>query len=174
MRSRIFPGQDCCRPFPLKMNRKLSQSIMVWFLPLIIIGGLFWPLLGYLVFFMMLFFLILSYFKARFWCANLCPRGSFLDSVLSKISMKRKTPALFLNSKFRWAVFVIFISIFIFQFIIVEKNIYAMGFVFVRICLITTLIAIIVGIPARERTWCVICPMGTLQSKIGSLKKERK
>jgi len=31
---------------------KRSQLVMVWLLPLIIIGGLFYPLLGYLVFFM--------------------------------------------------------------------------------------------------------------------------
>lgn len=155
------------------MNRKISQSIMVWFLPLIIIGGIFWPLLGYLVFFMMVFFIILSYFKGRYWCSHLCPRGSFLDLTLSRFSLKRKMPGLFSNKKFKWTLFAAFMAFFIFQFIVAEKNIYSIGFVFVRMCLITTLIAIVLGVSTKERAWCAVCPMGLLQAKIGSLRKKK-
>jgi polyferredoxin len=55
-----------------------------------------------------------------------------------------------------------------------EKDLYHFGFIFVRMCLITTLIAIFLGISFRERAWCVICPMGFLQSKIASLKRKEK
>jgi polyferredoxin len=156
------------------VEKKTTQPIMVWFLPLIIVGGLFYPLLGYVVLLMMIFFLILSYFKGRFWCANLCPRGSFLDLILNKVSLKRKIPKIFLNPVFKWVVFAILIAFFIFQFIIVDKTVYDIGLVFVRMCLVTTLIAIVIGIPTRARSWCAICPMGTLQTKISSLRKEDK
>lgn len=143
-------------------DKKISQLIMLWFLPLIIIGGLFFPLLGYIVFFMMLSFLILSYFRGRFWCSHLCPRGSFLDLVLSKFSLKNKLPNFLTSKKFRWGFFWFFMVFFIFQLIIVPKTIPAIGFVFVRMCLITTIIAVVLGIPLKERAWCAFCPMGTL------------
>jgi polyferredoxin len=144
---------------------------MVWFLPIIIIGGLFFPVLGYLVFLMMIFFLILSYFKGRFWCAHLCPRGSFLDLVLSKVSRGKRIPKIFLKPVFKWVVFGIVIAFFIFQLIVTEKTVASVGFVFVRMCLVTTLIAIVIGIPTKARAWCAICPMGTLQAKIHTLKR---
>lgn len=153
------------------MNKKISQGIMIWFLPVIVIGGLFWPLLGYIVFFFMLFFLILSYFKGRYWCSHLCPRGAFLDLALDKFSLKKSVPKIFLSNKFRWEIFAIFMSFFILQFILAEKNIFSFGFVFVRMCLVTTLIAIFLGIPTKARAWCVICPMGTLQTKVHSINK---
>jgi polyferredoxin len=155
------------------MNKKFSQGIMVWFLPLILMGGLFYPVLGYIVFLMMVFFLTLSYFKGRLWCSFLCPRGAFLDLVLSKVSLKRKIPLFFYKPKVRWAIFFIFMAGFLFQFLVSVKNLSTIGFVFVRMCLITTLFSIILGIPIHQRTWCMICPMGTLQAKIHSLKQEK-
>ncbi|MCM8820205.1 MAG: 4Fe-4S binding protein [Candidatus Omnitrophica bacterium] len=155
------------------MKKIVSQSIMIWFLPIILIGGLFNPVLGYLVFFMMIFFLVLSYFKGRFWCSFLCPRGAFLDLVLSKISLKRKIPKFFYNQKIRMVIFFIFIGFFIFQFIISPKNLYATGFIFVRMCIVTTLLAIILGVPIHQRVWCIICPMGNLQEKIRNFNKNK-
>ncbi|MCM8781016.1 MAG: 4Fe-4S binding protein [Candidatus Omnitrophica bacterium] len=156
------------------MFKKFSQSVMVWFLPIVIIAGMFFPLLGYLVLLMMLFFLVLAYFKARFWCSNLCPRGAFLDLFLSRFSRKRKAPLFLSHPVSKWMVFIFFMSFFILQFIMAKKDLFSLGYVFVRMCLMTTLIAIILGIPIHHRTWCVICPMGNLQSAIGSLRKDSK
>lgn len=146
---------------------------MVWLLPVIIIGGLVFPLLGYLAFLMMFFLLILSYFRGRFWCANLCPRGSFLDLILSRFSLKNKIPPFFTRPKVKWAIFSVFMFFFVLQFTISPKDLFSFGFIFVRMCLITTLIAIFLGVPFNKRTWCAVCPMGTLQAKLGSLGKHR-
>ena len=153
-------------------SKKTSQLIMVWLLPVILFAGLFWPVLGYIVFFMMVFFLALSYFRGRFWCSRLCPRGAFLDLVLSRVSLKKGIPSFMASSAFRWTVFGLFMAFFIFQFVFSEKNLAAVGFVFVRMCLVTTLISVVLGIPGNQRTWCIMCPMGTLQSAIHSLNKE--
>jgi len=58
---------------------KKSQLIMLWVLPLIVIGGLFYFYLGYLVIAMMTFLLIISlalglFFSKRVWCST-CPMG---------------------------------------------------------------------------------------------------
>lgn len=155
------------------VKQKISQIIMVWFLPLIVIGGLFFPLIGLLVLVMMLLLLSTAYFKGRFWCANFCPRGAFFDLVLAKLSLKNKIPKVFTNSKFRNFILVLFMVFFIVQ-MVNAKNIYGVGVVFVRMCLVTTIIAIILGIPLHQRTWCAFCPMGNLQEKIYKLGKEKK
>ncbi len=148
---------------------KKSQLIMVWLLPLIVIGGLFYPLLGYLVLAMMVFFLALSIFKGRFWCWNLCPRGAFLDIVLSKFSRQGPVPEVFIKGWFRWLIFILFITLFIIRIISTKGSLIAIGVVFVTMCILTTIIAIILGVITKHRGWCVICPMGTLQEKIGKL-----
>lgn len=147
---------------------------MIWLLPVIVIGGLFYPPLGYLVAVMMVFFLTLSYFRGRYWCSNLCPRGAFLDLVLSRFSLKRKFPHLFASNTFRWTVFFLFMVFFAVQLITSERTFYAIGFVFVRMCLLTTIISVILGVPIHYRAWCSFCPMGTLQTKIAVLGKGKK
>lgn len=149
---------------------KKTQSIMIWFLPLIVIGGLFVPVLGYLVVAMMAFFLTLSFFKARYWCWHLCPRGAFLDIAVSKVSRKRPAPRVFSKQWFRWLIFLIFISFLAFRIIRSGGDVIVIGSVFVGMCLLTTIISIILGVATRHRSWCAICPMGTLQEKIGRMR----
>lgn len=143
---------------------------MVWFLPLIVIGGLFYPMLGYLVVGMMAFFLTLAFFKGRYWCWNLCPRGAFLDIVVSRASMNKPFPAFFASHWFRLLVFVSFMLFLIFRIIRSGGNPVIIGAIFVGMCLGTTVIAFALGIFTKHRGWCAICPMGFLQEKVGKIK----
>jgi polyferredoxin len=147
---------------------------MVWFLPLIVIGGLFYPLLGYVVVAMMAALLVLSFFKGRFWCRFLCPRGAFLDILLSKVSFNKPIPKIFLKAWFRWLVFVLFICFLLFRLVKSGGNIVTIGVVFVFMCLFTTVISIVFGVLTKHRAWCVICPMGTLQHKMSSISARKK
>jgi polyferredoxin len=45
----------------------------------------------------------------------------------------------------------------------------AVGQVFVRMVIITTLMAIVLGISFSHRTWCTICPMGTMAYYVASI-----
>lgn len=147
---------------------------MFWLLPIIVIGGLFIPVLGYLVIAMMAFFLILSFFRGRYWCWNLCPRGAFLDGVLSKISTEKTVPLFFTKQWFRWFIFVLLMGFLVFRIISTGGNLLAIGVVFVTMCLVTTIISIILGTTMKHRAWCTICPMGMLQEKIGKIKHKKK
>ncbi|HNW39764.1 MAG TPA: 4Fe-4S binding protein [Candidatus Omnitrophota bacterium] len=148
---------------------KKSQMIMIWFLPLIVIGGLFYPFLGYFVLAMMVALLMMSLFKGRYWCWNFCPRGAFLDIIVSKVSLKNPLPIIFTKQWFRWSIFIIFISFITFRIIHTGGNLTAIGAVFVAMCVLTTIIAIILGVITKHRGWCMICPMGTLQEKTGKI-----
>ena len=149
---------------------KKTQKVMIWFLPVILVGGLFVPVLGYIVAVMMITLLGLSCFKGRYWCSHLCPRGAFLDIALSKMSRKRRIPRLFRVPWFKWTIVVGFIGFFICQLVVSPKTVGAIGFVFVRMCIITTLASIFLGIPIHHRAWCSFCPMGTLQTQIAKLR----
>jgi len=151
---------------------KKTQLIMIWFLPVIVIGGLFYPVLGYLMVAMMVFFLTLSFFKARYWCWNLCPRGAFLDIVMSKFSLNKPLPGLFAKNWFRLAVFISLMGFLLLRIMRSGGNWVLVGSVFVGVCLITTVISIGLAVFTKHRGWCAVCPMGFLQEKIGKLRKK--
>lgn len=115
-----------------KSKGKRSQWIMLGFFPLIAIGGLFYPLLGYLMPLMMAFLITNSYFHARYWCGNLCPRGAFLDIVMPHFTFNRPWPRLFNRRWFRWGVFGLFMSVFISRMIATGGDLLAIGGVFVN------------------------------------------
>ena len=147
---------------------------MIWLLPLIIIGGLFIPVLGYLVVAMMAFLITLSFFKGRYWCWNLCPRGAFLDIVMSRFSLNRSLPKVFTRRWFRWSLLSLLMAIVALRLIRTGGDPVAIGMVFVIMCLVTTIISMILAIFMRHRAWCAVCPMGLLQETVskGSQKKK--
>ena len=153
---------------------KKTQFFTMWLLPLIVIGGLFQPLLGYLVIVMMASLLVLSYFKRRYWCWNICPRGAFLDIALSKLSRNKPIPKLFTKQWFRWFILILFTVILVLRLLGSGGNLIVIGTVFVAMCLVTTIVSIIIGTPTKHRAWCMICPMGTLQEKINNTARRAK
>ncbi len=117
--------------------------------------------------------ILVSIFKGRFWCGNLCPRGNFFDTVLSKFSKKRKVPRFLKSYYFRIPVFVGMMTMFA---IGIQKNwgnLYGIGFVFYRMIVVTTVIGIVLSFFYNHRTWCHFCPMGTAASLISKLKKNK-
>ena len=54
----------------------------------------------------------------------------------------------------------------VYLFAVMPLTLYGAGAMFVRMCLVTTVGAIALGMLTQERAWCAICPMGTLQNLI--------
>lgn len=79
-----------------------------------------------------------AFYKGRFWCGNFCPRGSFYDHVLAKISPKKSIPPIFKSSGLRVFMVLFIITVFSIQIYATWGDLYAMGTVFVRLILITT------------------------------------
>lgn len=114
----------------------------------------------------------------RIWCGSFCPRGSFLGKFVGKMSAKGKLPALIKNKYFRNFVMIFLLGYFTYGVVKANWDLYSIGLVFFRTILMTTLIAIGLGIKYQPRTWCQICPMGTLsqyasQAKRGIAYKKR-
>jgi polyferredoxin len=118
--------------------------------------------------------IIVSVFRGRFWCGNLCPRGNFYDNVVSKFSNKRKVPNFLKSYYFRALVVIFMMSMFGVGIKNNWGNLYGIGMVFYRIIVVTTIIGVILSLFYNHRTWCHFCPMGTIASVISKFKKNKR
>ncbi|WP_205793793.1 4Fe-4S binding protein [Methanosarcina sp. MSH10X1] len=134
------------------------------------IGGLWYPALGYFMLLIFAAIFLISPFRGRWFCGNLCPRGSFVDFWVSKISRKKKIPDTVRSLWVRVPVFFLLMGFMGYRIanILGSLNTFEkIGMVFVTMCLVTTAIAFLLGTYLSPRTWCSFCPMGTAQRLIG-------
>ncbi|MBL4931773.1 4Fe-4S binding protein [Clostridium paridis] len=153
-----------------KLWKKYSFTLLVAF----ILIGMLDLRIGVLAGICMIAPVIVSVFKGRFWCGNLCPRGNFYDNVVSKFSNIRKPPKIFKSYYFRALILTIMMMQFIAGIIKNWGNFYGIGMVFYRLIVITTIIGVALSLIYNHRTWCNFCPMGTLASITSKFKKNKK
>ena len=139
--------------------------------PIIAIGGLFYPLLGYFLLLDMAVLMVVSPFKGRFFCGNLCSRGLFNDYILSKISRKVKVPKLLKNMTFRLTVLVIMMSFMVYRIMQSQGIVYKLGGILVAMYIMQTIIISLLAIFISPRAWCHFCPAGTMQRFFDRKKK---
>jgi len=148
-------------------KRTSRQLLFWWVLPLAVIGGWRYPLLGYLLPLCMMAGMGIALFKGRYWCDWLCPRGSSWDLLLKRISLKRKIPHFFRSTAFRILIMAILMTVLFTQLPRAWPNIDGMGRVFVMMLSVTTVVGIVLGIPTHHRNWCTYCPVGTMGNWLG-------
>ncbi|MEM5768511.1 MAG: 4Fe-4S binding protein [Bacillota bacterium] len=153
--------------------RNKIQPYLFWILLLFLAVGIVYPVIGVIAIICMLAPIITAFFKGRYWCGNLCPRGSFWDNVIEKVSPKKPIPAFFRSVGFRIFMVFFIIGVFSVQMYYAWGDLAAMGAVFVRIILITTVVGVILGVFYHQRTWCSFCPMGTMASWLSALHKSK-
>lgn len=134
------------------------------------IGGIFYPKIGYFLLLVFATLMIIAPFRGRWFCGNLCPRGSFVDFWLGPISRKVKIPPIFRSMWFRIPIFIILMGFMIYRIIQTESVVDKVGMVFVTLCIMTTTASILFGVLFSPRAWCTFCPMGTMQRSIGGSK----
>jgi len=148
--------------------RRRSIQRAIWaIVVVVIIGGLWYPLLGFVVPVVMLTGIIGGFFKGRYVCGWLCPRGAFLDRIIRPLSRVRPIPDWLRRPAFRWTIFALLMGFMVWQISLNPGDVYHWGRVFVRICIITTGIGVVLAVILHPRTWCSFCPMGTMQSAVG-------
>jgi polyferredoxin len=149
-----------------KKNRKYWQIALAPLVPLVVIGGYFWPYFGYIAVAMLVFMLMLSLFRGRFYCGWFCPMGGFFERALSLISRKRKMVPLFKTAWFKWLVFVLMMGLLTSRLILTSGDPGKIGAAFVLMWTISTAMAIGLGLIWKPRSWCSICPMALFQGLV--------
>ena len=134
---------------------------------LVVIGGWFWPLLGYFVPLCMLLGIGIGIFRGRKWCDWFCPRGSFYDTLIKSLSPEREIPQSLKGRRFRIGVFALLMLILTSNLISRWPDPILIGKFFVIILSITTMLGIILALIFHQRIWCYLCPIGTIVNWIG-------
>ncbi len=138
------------------------------------IGGIFYPKLGYFLLLVFSSLMIIAPFRGRWFCGNLCPRGSFVDFWLAPISRRIKIPRQFRSMWLRMPVFIALMGFMIWRIIQTQGVVDKVGMVFVTMCILTTSVAILFGVAIAPRAWCSFCPMGTMQRALGGTRYQLK
>jgi ferredoxin-type protein NapH len=156
------------KPLGMAIRRRRSRQILFWWiLPFILVAGWWFPVLGYFIPLCMVAGVGIAFFKGRYWCDWLCPRGSSFDLVLSRVSFKKKIPAFFRDMKFRIFVMAVLMTVLATQLPRHWPSVDGIGRVFVVMLSITTTVGVVLGILTHHRNWCSYCPVGTLGNLLG-------
>ncbi len=151
------------------MRRQGMKQTLWVILPLVMLGGVFYPPLGISILGCMIGAIAIAPFRGRAWC-DVCPRGAFFDVVMRKFSAGRPVPAFLRGTPFRIGMVILIMTVMTVQLIGAWGDWTAVGWVFLRLLIITTLIGIVLAVPLNARTWCAFCPMGSMASWIGKRK----
>lgn len=146
-----------------RQRRPLLGSILL----LLLLGGWFYPPLGYFMIVCMVMAMGIGMIKGRYWCAWMCPRGSFFDTFLGRFSRNVKAPSLFRSPPFRLLWLGILMGMLAVNLVPLWPDFYLMGKPFVMILSVTTAVGLVLGMLYQPRVWCMFCPMGTMANWLG-------
>lgn len=138
------------------MNRN-KEYVFSGLLLSICIAGHWINILGYIALGFAILILISPLFYRKNSCKTLCPRRSFLNTIVSPYSYGKKLPYFLTKPLTRKIILGIFIGMLIIRLIATNGQ---PGVVFVSMCTISTITAVFMGILYKPRSWCTVCPVG--------------
>lgn len=148
-----------------------KKPTFYWILFAYLILGWFYPVVGFIAFICMIGPVLTSIWRGRFWCGNICPRGNMYDRLISRYSPHRPIPKFLKSFGFRlFMVFFIF-AMFGSQMYFAWGDWDAMGAVFWKIILMTTIVGLVLSFIYAPRTWCNFCPIGTISRWVAPSEK---
>jgi ferredoxin-type protein NapH len=148
----------------VRQGKQLAMGIVfIAFL----IGGWFVPAIGYFIPVCMVAGIGIAFFRGRQWCNWYCPRGSFADSLLKKISPARPMPQYFRTTGLRVAVLSFLMAVLAFRITALWPDFYETGKFFMVLLTVTTAVGVVLAMVFHHRAWCAICPIGSLSSWVG-------
>lgn len=136
------------------------------FILVVAVGGYFWPVVGLVVPGMMMLALILNAGRRRYFCSHACPNGRTYSGALPGLSKNRSTPR-FLTEPGVRKILCAFMFFCVINFLARSGGGLAnIGRVFWGMYLMATGLGFAFGLAYKPRSWCVVCPMGTLQDTV--------
>ncbi len=150
-----------------KQARKLKQLVMGAVFIVLLGAGWFFPLIGYFIPACMVAGIGMASFKGRKWCNWLCPRGSFADAYMAHISPQKQVPKILRNQPVRIGVISFLMLMLAIQITRLWPDFYAIGGFFMLLLTITTTVGVVLAMIYHQRSWCHICPIGTMSNWVG-------
>ncbi len=147
--------------------RRFKQIFLGTGFLIILAAGWLYPLIGFFIPACMLLGIGLAAFQGRKWCDWLCPRGSFEDALLARLSPQRRIPQVFRSTPLRLGVLAFLLGMVTFQVIRLWPDPWAIGGSFVLLLSVTTGVGVLLGVIFHQRSWCYLCPIGTISHWVG-------
>lgn len=150
--------------FLTNVKREKLQWLLTPLVPAVVIGGYFWPYLGFIAIGMLALMVGLTFLRGRYYCGWFCAMGAFHERILARISRNRNMLPLFKSTWFRVLIFMLMMGLLLTRLIMSKGDPALIGAVFVMMWTIATGIAVGLGIFFNPKSWCSFCPMGTMQA----------
>lgn len=151
-------------------KRRIKQLFMSVLFVAIMTMGWWYHFLGYFIPLCMVLGIGIGLARGRKWCDWFCPRGSFNDALVKSISPKKEIPELLKKISFRVVVLIFLMSVMTINLVLRWPDFYKIGYFFLMLLTITTAIGVLLALFFHQRSWCYICPIGTLINLIGGRK----
>ncbi len=152
------------------LRRQKRQLVMAVAFVAVMAGGWFFPLLGYFIPACMVLGMGVSFSRGRKWCDWYCPRGSAIDVLLKKISPGKEIPGFIRGWPVRTAILSFLMIFLAYQIMVRWPDFYSLGRFFVILLTVTTGVGVLLALFIHQRTWCYLCPIGTMQNWVGGKK----
>ncbi len=152
-------------------HRRAKQVIMTVLFFAVLLGGWFLPLLGYFIPACMVLGVGIAVRRGRKWCDWYCPRGSFYDVLGKMISPGRRIAAFIRQQPARVGLLAFLMAFLTFQIVIRWPDFVSIGMFFVILLTVTTSAGVVLALLFHQRTWCYLCPIGTMQKWVGGSKE---
>ena len=144
------------------------RYISLLFIITVAVGGYFQPLLGLAVPALILTALISNRRSSRYFCANLCPNGRVLSFSLSGVSGRRSLPRFLFSAQARRALCGFMIFCIVNLLVRSGGGVEQFARIFWAVYLLSIGISFAMGSWFKPRSWCAVCPVGTLQETLSS------
>lgn len=148
-------------------KRKLKQLALSLVLIFILIFGWRYPALGYFIPLCMLSGILIGIKRGRKWCDWYCPRGSFYDVWASNISPKKEIPVFFRKPVSRYGIMAFLFVAMAVNLAVLWPSFSRIGLFFLVMLTVTTAAGIVFSFIFHQRSWCLVCPVGTAASLAG-------
>ncbi len=160
-------GNEKRSPSRAIKSRRTKQYFAGASFMLFLLGGWFYPFIGFFIPACMIAGVSLATRKGRKWCDWMCPRGSFADAYMKLISPQKTIPHGLRSLPVRIGILTFLMLMLGYQVVRLWPDPYAIGRFLVVLLSVTTVLGVIFALFIHQRTWCYICPIGSLSSLVG-------
>jgi polyferredoxin len=144
----------------------LGAWISLVFSLAILVGSICWPWLGLAVPGLVLVAAVSTFVRPRWFCSTACPRARILTGFIGPVSRYRPSPKGLSSPAVRNPLCGFLMVCSIAQTARLWGQWDALGWFFWAVCATTLVASLVLGWWNKPRTWCTVCPVGTLQQTL--------